>query len=457
LTLDPETRSAISQRAQERIRSICSPEIVVSQRIEHFQKVIDHHSPRKLFPTAVTANAESLAESENLSSEIVAQHDVASETPRLLSIVVPCYNLGHFLPEVLENLEQTTYRPYEVVIVDDGSTDAESLQIFDKIEAESGEHVRIVHTLNQGLPATRNTGAEHAKGEFVFFLDADDLVEPEFFAKAIDVLDRYENVDFVYPWVRYFEGSQGIWPTWNAEFPYLLGHNMASGGFSVFRRQTFMRHGRNKSEIAYSLEDFEMFVHLVGAGCVGVSLPDPLVRYRVRSDSMWQTSNANMHQLLYDQISAFHKPLYQQWGVELFNLQNANGPGRLWNHPGIEIRQELGPIPHAENGEMQRVVKRLESQINQYQYDLATMKAWAEELERAKRWLAEQSERRQAEIERLQPRADQAEAELAEVRNIVNNPSDLQDWRRRIENMDRLKSWMPSPMKGLLRRVLKWR
>jgi hypothetical protein len=184
------------------------------------------------------------------------------------------------------------------------------------------------------LAAARNTGAEAARGHFIAFVDADDMVEPDFFSHALDVLRRYPNVSLVYSWVRYFGLESIIWPTWNAEFPYLLGHNMLTP-LVVLRRSAFLRWARNTPAMEYSLEDYEGWVGLVEAGGLGVSLARPLVRYRVREGSMYRSANRNQMLYLYDVITQRHPEAYREWGAELFNLQNANGAAFLWNNPAI--------------------------------------------------------------------------------------------------------------------------
>jgi glycogen(starch) synthase len=193
----------------------------------------------------------------------------------------------------------------------------------------------VLRTENQGVGAARNAGALAAQGEFISFLDADDLVEPGFYDQAIDVLHRYPNVALVYSWLRYFGESSGFWLAWNTEFPYLLGHNMAAV-LAVIRRSQFLMHAQNKPKMTYDCEDYESWVSLVEAGGLGVSLPFPLVRYRVRSGSRSHTSNASQKLYMRDLITGYHPEVYRRWGVELFNLQNANGPGQLWNHPAAD-------------------------------------------------------------------------------------------------------------------------
>ena len=326
LTLSDDERGTIARRAQERIATFCGPEDICRQRLRHYEAVIARGAVRSTFPTVNRIEARPL---------II--RPTSTETPEqeaLLSVVVPFYNLGNYLRETLENVRAANYTPLEILIVNDGSSEPKSLDVLHDIEKQGLPNVRVLHTENQGLAATRNVGAEAARGEFVAFVDADDLVEPDFFTRAIDVLHRYANVTFVYSWVQYIGESTGIWPTWNTEFPYLLGHNMLTA-FVVIRRSAFLSWARNHAEFEYGLEDYDGWVGLVEAGGVGVSIPEPLVRYRIREQSMYQSANRNQKLYLYDLLTQRHAESYRRWGAELFNLQNANGPAYLWNHPAI--------------------------------------------------------------------------------------------------------------------------
>jgi len=362
LTLSEERRSQIGQQAQARIRSYCDPETILPRRLRHYEAVIARHAPRRLFPTINSSPAERIPVEPRGEATTLAREN---EQANLLSVVVPFYNLGEYLRETLASIGAATYTPVEVVIVNDGSTEAQSVAVLEEIEQQGAGSVRVVHTENQGLAAARNVGAEAARGEFVAFVDADDLVEAEFFARAIDVLQRYDNVAVVYPWLRYFGGATEIWPTWNAEFPYLLGHNMVAA-LAVVRRSSFLQWARNNPDFEYNFEDYEGWVGLLEAGKLGVSLSAPLARYRVRAGSMYQSATRNQKLYLYDLLTQRHPETYQKWGMDLFNLQNANGPGYLWNYPALEI---VGPP--------QDYVVALEQQRNKLRAEVQTLgKAW---------------------------------------------------------------------------------
>lgn len=97
----------------------------------------------------------------------------------LISIIVPVYNVEQYLPKCVDSLLAQTYENIQIILVDDGSTDA-SGKICDEYQAKS-EKIMVLHTENQGVSAARNAGLEAAKGAYIGFIDGDDWVEPEMF------------------------------------------------------------------------------------------------------------------------------------------------------------------------------------------------------------------------------------------------------------------------------------
>ena len=95
---------------------------------------------------------------------------------KLISVIVPIYNVQLYLCECVESLLNQTYKNIEIILIDDGSTDA-SGAIGDRY-AKMDKRVRIVHQNNQGLSAARNKGIELSQGDYLFFVDSDDFIEP---------------------------------------------------------------------------------------------------------------------------------------------------------------------------------------------------------------------------------------------------------------------------------------
>ena len=109
----------------------------------------------------------------------------------LVSVVIPCFNHGRFLPEAIESVLAQTYPWIEILVVDDGSTDNT------REVAAQYPHVRYVYQHNQGLSAARNTGIRHSTGDFLVFLDADDLLYPGAIACNVGYMQEQQDAAFV--------------------------------------------------------------------------------------------------------------------------------------------------------------------------------------------------------------------------------------------------------------------
>lgn len=323
INADFHTLSNMSRCSDQSIRELCNIENNLISRIDYYHRVIAHSQEhlKETFPSFIEINKQKTTETGSINSE-----------SGLLSIIIPFYNLGDHLDETMQSALDSDYKSFEVVIINDGSTDIHSLEILDKYRHHP--KVTVIDIDNRGLANARNVGAKQAKGEFIAFLDADDLIEPQFYSRAINILDSYSNVSFVYSWMRYFGNSENVWPTFNTEFPYLLASNMLSA-FVVVRKDDFLLYGLNKVDMEYGMEDYESWVAMCASGCLGVSIPEPLVNYRVRTDSMSRQFNRDMILYLREKLCDFNSEMFEKYGAELFKLIDANGPGYLWDNPTL--------------------------------------------------------------------------------------------------------------------------
>ena len=108
----------------------------------------------------------------------------------LISVVIPAYNIASWLPRCLESVICQTYQNLEIIVIDDGSTDATS-QILDDY-ANRDKRIIAVHQSNSGLVSVRNTGISMAHGEFIAFIDGDDAVEPDIYERLLNNARKYD-------------------------------------------------------------------------------------------------------------------------------------------------------------------------------------------------------------------------------------------------------------------------
>lgn len=114
----------------------------------------------------------------------------------LVSIIIPVYNAEQFLTETIESAINQTYRNWEIVIVNDGSTDKSAGIIEDYVTKDV--RISAIHQHNQGVSVARNNGMLMAKGDFIALLDADDVWLPSYLEEKIGSLHKNSSIDFVF-------------------------------------------------------------------------------------------------------------------------------------------------------------------------------------------------------------------------------------------------------------------
>lgn len=125
----------------------------------------------------------------------------AAPWPRV-TVFIPVYNRARFVGAAIESILAQTYTDFELLLIDDGSTD-DSLAVM---QSYRDSHIRIVHRPdNRGIPATRNDGLALAHGEYIALLDSDDCAVPERLARQVAFLDRHPEVAAVGSWFRWVD------------------------------------------------------------------------------------------------------------------------------------------------------------------------------------------------------------------------------------------------------------
>jgi glycosyltransferase involved in cell wall biosynthesis len=142
----------------------------------------------------------------------------------LVSVVVPTYNYGHFIAQTLESLRAQTYPNWECVVVDDGSSD-DTRAVVARHAAEDAR-IKYLWQRNRRQGAAKNNGIRNSAGEYLQFLDADDLIEPLKLERQVEFLERHPEVGIVYGGVRFFlteDAGARLHSMWGDDRPWMPG------------------------------------------------------------------------------------------------------------------------------------------------------------------------------------------------------------------------------------------
>jgi glycosyltransferase involved in cell wall biosynthesis len=128
----------------------------------------------------------------------------STNDPRLplVTVIVPAYNYAQFIADTLASVQAQSYQHWECIVVDDGSTDDTNAVV--RRFSETDRRIKYVRQDNQGLAAARNSGVASSAGEYLQFLDADDLLEEKKLERQVEFLDQHPQIDIVFSDARYF-------------------------------------------------------------------------------------------------------------------------------------------------------------------------------------------------------------------------------------------------------------
>lgn len=285
---DADLRQRLSEEGPRRVRTLCEPARAIAGLEAEIKK--------------------SRAEARGPQRAVSASSAPLRESP-LVSIIIPYYNLGQYLPQTLDSLRRQTVRDFEVILIDDGSNDPASIALLDRL----GPGIRIVRKPNGGLSSARNRGLQEARARWVLPLDADDLIEPTLLEKALAAAERDPALSYISPLVAYFTDdptqATGGWVPLGPDRDLLLAQNVggAASGSLIDRAAAIDAGGYDEWMTSY--EDWDFWCRLAERGRRGTVIPEFLLRYRVRADSMFRTIAVERHAALHAYIIARHPDL----------------------------------------------------------------------------------------------------------------------------------------------------
>lgn len=310
-----------------------------------------------------------------------------------VSVIVPCYNLGHYLDEAVDSVLAQTFTDAEILVVDDGSTDEETTRL---LQSYQKPRTRVVRSDNRGLPGAKNLGLMHTTGAYVCMLDADDRLAPSFLEKSVAALDADPDIAFVSHWLRTFGEEVKDWTPERCDFPALLDLNTVNGA-ALVRRAALEAVGGFDETMRDGCEDWDVWISLVEKGLKGRILPEVLFHYRRRPESMSRVMmEGDVHPRLYRYIAQKHERTYAAH-LEMLLSRREEDISNLRRHThdlDLEYYRWLGP------------------ELAKWRDDVAVLERKAEGHARA---VADKEER-----ERLQADANRAREEVTQLRDSMS-------------------------------------
>ena len=226
-----------------------------------------------------------------------------------VTVVIPCYNTGKYIGETLASILAQDYREYEIIVVNDGSTDSFTI---DKL-AIYAKHPRIsiLDQENQGLSAARNSGIAKAQSPYILIIDADDYIAPNFMSLSMEVLSNQSKVGVVTSYARQIHVLRPpILPSGKG-FAHALLQN-PSLSMSLFRKTCWEDTGRFDEKMTAGCEDWDFWIRVCKNWQIHV-IPQYLFYYRITAASMYQSLTAPHKLLILRYIYTKHREAYARY------------------------------------------------------------------------------------------------------------------------------------------------
>jgi glycosyltransferase involved in cell wall biosynthesis len=216
-----------------------------------------------------------------------------------VSVVIPVHNGEKYLAQAIESVLAQTYRDFELLIVDDGSTDG-SRAVMDRY-ARCDDRIRVLSQANRGVSVAGNLGFEKARGEWVARLDADDIFLPDKLQSQIAFIRRHPDVRILGTLGYFINRTGRVIGLVNSDGPFTRAEfdRMAGRGEPVFfvhsstmmHRETVLAVGGYREQFVQA-EDVDLWLRMAEKGHLLLKMPEPLLLYRLHGESLTMKRNA---------------------------------------------------------------------------------------------------------------------------------------------------------------------
>ncbi len=308
--------------------------------------------------------------------------------PRV-TVIIPCHNLGAYLDEAVDSVLAQTYQDFDIIVVDDGSTDDRTNALLARYDRP---RTRVIRQTRRGLPAARNRGLAETRATYICALDADDRLAPTYLERSVSVLEADPGLTFASHWVQTFGDETATWRPERCDLAAVLDMNTINGA-ALVRRDALVAVGGWDETMRDGCEDWDLWLRLLERGYRGTIIPEVLFYYRRRAGSMSRVMMATDVQLgVFGYILAKHRESYRAHLAELVRRREGDI---------ARLLREIYDLDLDYHGWLVPAIARAEE-------ELAALQA------KARRVAAAAA--RQAEVDRLAARVAALEREVTDLR-----------------------------------------
>ena len=178
-------------------------------------------------------------------SSLAKRDDQLERTAGLVTVVLPAYNVGPYVAEAVQSVLEQTYEMLELIVVDDGSTD----DTVEQLQAIHDDRLRVIRQSNAGSSAARNTGIVAGRGEWIAFIDGDDVWLPQKLERHVAYLRARPDADLTFAWSRVVDergrdtGRTSVHAAGVVSFERLFAQNVIGNGSAVVLRRSALDAG----------------------------------------------------------------------------------------------------------------------------------------------------------------------------------------------------------------------
>lgn len=235
--------------------------------------------------------------------------DIIPALPKVC-VIIPCFNDGLYIKESIASVRCQTHKKIEIVVVNDGSTDSETLKVLDSLKNE--KDLIVIDSINMGPSHARNLGIKSNNSEYILPLDSDDLIGPTYIEKALNIFKTKPEIGIVYCKAEFIGLKSGPWdlPEFSKE---IMAWDNCIFNAGLFRRSDWEKSGGYDESLIYGSEDYDFWLSLLELNRGVYCIPEVLFYYRIKSQSrstIFATTSLDQKVKMYHKIFLNHQDFF---------------------------------------------------------------------------------------------------------------------------------------------------